>query len=114
MTGVQTCASSDLTTYLGEMVGAGLIAGMDGMVTGVESSANRLSLATLPTTDSGNSRYGGSISGPSTSAKLDEVIDAINRGQVIMMDSGALVGETSKQMDVALGQRGSLGGRHKL
>ena len=31
-----------------------------------------------------------------------------------MMDSGALVGETSKQMDVALGQRGSLGGRHKL
>ena len=96
------------------MVGAGLIAGMDGMVSGVESSANRLSLATLPTTDLGASRYGGSISGQSTSSKLDEVIDAINRGQVIMMDSGALVGETSRQMDVALGQQGSLGGRHKL
>ena len=111
---LRIASPSKVTTYLGEMVGAGLIAGMDGMVTGVESSANRLSLATLPTTDLGNSRYGGSISGTSTSAKLDEVIDAINRGQVIMMDSGALVGETSRQMDVALGQRGSLGGRHKL
>ena len=111
---LRIASPSKVTTYLGEMVGAGLIAGMDGMVAGVESSANRLSLATLPTTDLGNSRYGGSISGTSTSAKLDEVIDAINRGQVIMMDSGALVGETSKQMDVALGQRGSLGGRHKL
>ena len=111
---LRIASPSKVTAYLGEMVGAGLIAGMDGMVAGVESSANRLSLATLPTTDLGNSRYGGSISGTSTSAKLDEVIDAINRGQVIMMDSGALVGETSKQMDVALGQRGSLGGRHKL
>lgn len=111
---LRIASPSKVTTYLGEMVGAGLIEGMDGMITGVEASANRLSLATLPTTDLGNSRYGGSISGTSTSAKLDEVIDAINRGQVIVMDSGALVGETSKQMDVALGQRGSLGGRHKL
>lgn len=111
---LRIASPSKVTTYLGEMVGAGLIAGMDGMVSGVESSANRLSLATLPTTDLGSSRYGGSISGASTSAKLDEVIDAINRGQVIMMDSGALVGETSIQMDVALGQQGSLGGRHKL
>ena len=87
---------------------------MDGMISGVESSANRLSLATLPTTDLGNTRYSGSISGQSTSSKLDEVIEAINRGQVIVMDSGALVGATSRQMDVALGQRGSLGGRHKL
>src|SRR5699024_2136490 len=111
---LRIASPSKVTTYLGEMVGAGLIAGMDGMVSGVESSANRLSVATLPTTDLGNTRYSGSISGTSTSSKLDEVIDAINRGQVIMMDSGALVGETSKQMDVALGQRGSLGGRHKL
>ena len=111
---LRIASPSKVTTYLGEMVGAGLIAGMDGMVSGVESSANRLSLATLPTTDLGSSRYSGSISGQSTSSKLDEVIDAINRGQVIMMDSGALVGETSRQMDVALGQRGSLGGRHKL
>lgn len=111
---LRIASPSKVTTYLGEMVGAGLIAGMDGMVSGVESSANRLSLATLPTTDLGSSRYGGSISGQSTSSKLDEVIDAINRGQVIMMDSGVLVGETSRQMDVALGQRGSLGGRHKL
>ena len=111
---LRIASPSKVTTYLGEMVGAGLIAGMDGMVSGVESSANRLSLATLPTTDLGSSRYSGSISGQSTSSKLDEVIDAINRGQVIMMDSGALVGETSRQMDVALGQQGSLGGRHKL
>ena len=111
---LRIASPSKVTTYLGEMVGAGLIAGMDGMVSGVESSANRLSLATLPTTDLGASRYGGLISGQSTSSKLDEVIDAINRGQVIMMDSGALVGETSRQMDVALGQHGSLGGRHKL
>lgn len=111
---LRIASPSKVTTYLGEMVGEGLIVGMDGMVSGVESSANRLSLATLPTTDLGNSRYGGSISGTSTSSKLDEVIDAINRGQVIMLDSGALVGETSQQMDMALGQRGSLGGRHKL
>ena len=111
---LRIASPSKVTTYLGEMVGEGLIVGMDGMISGVESSANRLSLATLPTTDLGSARYSGSISGTSTSSKLDEVIDAINRGQVIMMDSGALVGETSKQMDVALGQRGSLGGRHKL
>lgn len=111
---LRIASPSKVTTYLGEMVGAGLIAGMDGMISGVESSANRLSLATLPTTDLGSSRYGGSISGQSTSSKLDEVIDAINRGQVIVMDSGALVGATSRQMDVALGQQGSLGGRHKL
>lgn len=111
---LKIASPSKVTTYLGEMVGAGLIAGMDGMISGVESSANRLSLATLPTTDLGSSRYSGSVSGQSTASKLDEVIDAINRGQVIMMDSGVLVGETSRQMDVALGQQGSLGGRHKL
>src|SRR5699024_8219246 len=94
---LRIASPSKVTTYLGEMVGAGLIDGMDGMNSGVESSANRLSLATLPTSDLGSTRYSGSISGTSISSKLDEVIDAINRGQVIMMDSGALVGETSRQ-----------------
>ena len=43
--------------------------------------------------------------------KLDEVINAIHDGQVIVLDSGELVGATSDKFDNALGDNVRLRGR---
>lgn len=45
------------------------------------------------------------------SGKLDEVINAIHDGKVIMLDSGELVGATKDKMDDALGNNTRLGAR---
>lgn len=46
--------------------------------------------------------------------KFDRLQEAVEAGQVIMMDTGALVGATSADMDVALGQRLDMERRRSL
>lgn len=47
-------------------------------------------------------------------AKLDSILAAIQKGQVLMLDGKALVGGTAKNMDSALGNRRILAGRGAL
>ena len=112
----------------GYSAGEGLIDGFDGSQRSVERSATRLAMAGLPRV---NSDYGLSYATAPTfrkrkssvvnqpnndgiSQKIDEVISAIQNGQVIALDTGALVGGTASQMDGALGEISQLGGRHRL
>ena len=44
-------------------------------------------------------------------AKLDQILTAIKKGQVLTIDGGALVGATVNQMDQALGRRSALTAR---
>lgn len=44
-------------------------------------------------------------------AKLDRILEAIERGQVLMIDGDALVGATANKMDNRLGQRRALAAR---
>jgi Na+-transporting NADH:ubiquinone oxidoreductase subunit NqrA len=44
-------------------------------------------------------------------AKLDRILAAIERGQVLMIDGDALVGATANKMDNKLGQRRVLAAR---
>ena len=44
-------------------------------------------------------------------AKLDRILEAIERGQVLMIDGDALVGATANKMDNKLGQRRALAAR---
>jgi hypothetical protein len=41
----------------------------------------------------------------STLSKLDQILKAIERGQIILLDGNALVGGTANKMNNALGQR---------
>ena len=43
--------------------------------------------------------------------KLDKILDAIERGQVLTIDGDALVGATAERTDSALGQRRMLTAR---
>ena len=45
------------------------------------------------------------------STKLDKILTAIERGQVLMLDGDALVGATASRMDNKLGQRRALAAR---
>ena len=43
--------------------------------------------------------------------KLDKILAAIERGQILTIDGAALVGATADQFDTALGQRRALAAR---
>lgn len=124
---LRMASPSKLLFQSGSWAIEGMVLGMESMVADVKSAANEIAVASVPDISSVGFDFGindisrrieHNLSSDSESdilqGKLDEVIDAISTGQIIMLDSGALVGETSRQMDVALGQQGSLGGRHKL
>jgi hypothetical protein len=44
-------------------------------------------------------------------SKLDKILSAIEKGQVLTIDGSALVGATANRMDSALGQRRALAAR---
>ena len=48
---------------------------------------------------------------PGLLGKLDKILDAIERGQVLMLDGKTLIGATERQYDNALGQRRALTAR---
>lgn len=107
----------------GYSAGEGLVDGFDGSQRSVKKSATRLAVAGLPSIApfSGRSSHV-SVSGNVSNAQqnedlkseLSQIKKAINNGQVIMLDSGALVGGTVNQMDSALGEQITMGGRHSL
>ena len=47
----------------------------------------------------------------STLSKLDQILKAIQQGQILTIDGNALVGATANTMNQALGQRRVLAGR---
>lgn len=119
---------SRLLAWLGRMAITGLVKGMEAMVSVVQATSNQIALASVPdiytpslvapSLSSGFSRN--DISQQSTSVNsnseslLNSILDAINRGQVIQLDSGALIGGTIGHIDRGLSHNTDLRGRHRL
>jgi hypothetical protein len=54
------------------------------------------------------------LAGSDVLAKLDSILSAIERGQVLTIDGTALVGSTATKYDAKLGQRRALAARGAL
>ena len=72
---------------------------MDGMAVGYRLNRQTSQAAAATTADSG------------LGAKLDAILSAIERGQVLTIDGAALVGATAARYDTTLGQRRALAAR---
>ena len=119
---------SRLLAWLGRMAITGLVKGMEAMVSVVQATSNQIALASVPdiytpslvapSLSSGFSRN--DISQQSTSVNsnseslLNSILDAINRGQVIQLDGGALIGGTIGHIDRGLSNNTDLRGRHRF
>ena len=113
------------TAWIGDMLDQGLAKGVldnaDGPVDAMRRvSGSVLDAATNPVDGLSLTRnltrpaastaaYAGVESG--LGAKLDKILAAIERGQVLMLDGDALVGATADKMDNQLGQRRALAAR---
>lgn len=119
---------SKVTTWMGEMLDEGLAVGIEGNA-GAPKKAMRnvsadvinaaghvdglsidrhISQSVSVSTAAAASQSAGMLS------KLDAIYKAIKEGQIISLDTGALVGGTANQMNSALGQRRILAGRGAL
>ena len=113
------------TAWIGDMLDQGLAKGVldnaDGPVNAMRRvSGSVLDAAKAPVDGLSLTRnltrpvaspvaYAGAESG--LGAKLDKILAAIERGQVLMLDGDALVGATADKMDNKLGQRRALAAR---
>ena len=110
---------SKLTAYMGEMLDEGLAVGIEdnagaptkamsnvaagviGAVGDVDGVAVERSISTSSTASAAAS----AAQNASIGSKLDLILAAIERGQVLLLDGSAVVGGTANKMNNALGQR---------
>lgn len=114
------------TAWIGEMLDRGLAAGiednadapLDAMTSlgddllGEADAMNGLTLERRLNTTFNNTGADSAASG--LLAKLDSILAAIERGQILTIDGGTLVGATAGRMDSTLGQRRTLAARGAL
>lgn len=110
---------SKVTAYMGEMLDAGLAKGIEDntkapetamrdMTTGMLDAAGGVDGLTIERRITHSYRMDAATTAAQTSSlagKLDQILEAIKRGQILTIDSNALVGATVNTMNNALGQR---------
>lgn len=113
------------TDWIGEMLDEGLAVGLDDNVGAPIEAAKRVSGNVLDAAANGidglsiNKRLNGPTSSQAAAAaangglfdKLDRILSAIERGQVLTIDGDALVGATAARYDSQLGMRRALAAR---
>ena len=117
---------SKKTEWMGEMLDAGFAEGIEGAEDKPLNAMRRLSEGMLDETDSLNGlslerRIKNTFSDPGVHTaesgmleKLDKILAAIERGQVLTLDGKALIGSTVGGYDAAMGQRRALAARGAL
>ena len=110
---------SKVTAYMGEMLDEGLAAGVEDnakapenamrdMTTGMLDAAGGVDGLSIERRITHSYRMDAAATAAQTSSlagKLDQILEAIKRGQILTIDSNALVGATVNTMNNALGQR---------
>ena len=116
---------SKVTAYMGEMLDEGLAKGIEDNTKAPLNAASDLSSGVLNEFEAPdglsierqiNHNYSVSAAAAtaqnaSTLSKLDQILKAIERGQILTIDGNAIVGATVNPMNSALGQRRVLAGR---
>lgn len=111
---------SRLLAWMGQMVGLGLVKGISSMISSVSQVSDALAMAAVPSipmnTLSGN--MGGTftheLTDTSQTSMMADLISAVEKGQVVTLNTGAIIGGTADGMDMALGQSGNLGSRWNI
>jgi hypothetical protein len=83
-------------------------------VLGVAEDANGLSIERSARQVGAQALGANALAGADVLAKLDGILRAIERGQVLTIDGTALVGSTATKYDAKLGQRRALAARGAL
>ena len=107
---------SKVTAYMGEMLDEGLAVGIEDNAKAPMVALGNLSKDMLDEADQLNGltlerrvahtfNPGTSSEGVTVAGKLDQILKAIERGQILTIDGNALVGATAHSMNNALGQR---------
>lgn len=117
---------SKKTEWMGEMLDEGFAVGIEGAADSPLNAMSRLSKGMLDEADSLNGvtlerRINSAFSAPAAPGmgdgmldKLDKILAAIERGQVLTIDGKALIGRTVGDYDTAMGQRRALAARGAL
>lgn len=116
---------SKVTAYMGEMLDEGLAVGIEDHANAPKKAMSDLTGDMLDTAgaldgvaierqvNSATSASAAASAAQSagTLSKLDQILEAIKRGHILMLDGSALVGATADKMNNALGQSRVLAGR---
>lgn len=116
------------TAWIGEMLDEGLAEGLIGNQAGPEAAMRKVAQGVLGAAqdadgfaiERGISHTTATAAGASTffdgglMGKLDAILEAIERGKILTIDKGKLVGQTLDSYDSKLGQRGILAKRGAL
>jgi phage-related protein len=113
---------SKVTMEIGRFLDEGLALGiengadapvkaMDHLATGVLDSANSLNGATMQRRLQATYSAPAAASGFGVGDKLDRILAALERGQILTIDGDTLVGATVDRIDMKLGQRRALAAR---
>ena len=116
------------TAWIGEMLDKGLAEGVadnaadpvkamrtvTNGVLGAAEEANGLSIERSARKVGSQALGANAVAGADVLAKLDSILSAIERGQVLTIDGTALVGSTATKYDAKLGQRRALAARGAL
>ena len=107
---------SKVTAYMGEMLDEGLAVGIEDnakspmkalgdLSKDMLDEAGQLNGLTLERRLTHTFNTGAPTEGATVASKLDQILKAIERGQILTIDGNALVGATANSMNNALGQR---------
>ncbi|MBR5865730.1 MAG: hypothetical protein IKY89_05605 [Alistipes sp.] len=113
------------TDWIGEMLNEGLAVGLLGSTSTPVKAMQKVTGAVLGTAAKANLEginvgrsldynFGQASAPDLISSKLDKILDAIDKGHILVLDGDALVGATVNKYDKALGQRRALAVRGAL